>query len=636
VAGFSGVQTYCLDFEARSRADLKAVGGRRYWEDPSTEAICCAWWCVETGEVGVWLPGQPCPFPEGSRLAAHNWHGFDRFGCIRLGWIDQFFANAVDTSQLARKAGLPGALDAIGQLYGVPKDKEASRFTKSLSSVKRPKNISADVWRTYTPEEKRRRGTLPPITSEVLDRVIPYCVLDVQIMAMAWHDLAEWIEIDADVERVDAIVNDRGVYFDRELATALLFWDAEHAARIIAESAKELGWTPEQVRAAARSNQQFTELTGLENARKSICRGVDHPLVRARAALATITTGKLLAGLARASDDGRLRDSQRYYGAHTGRWAGRGMQLQNLTRPHGRYEEWTDEQIDELAQKVTNGEHEPTPDEIVLLLRATICAAPGHTLAVCDFSGVEARALAWAAGDYRALETFRSGKDPYKVAASIIFGVAYDQVTKVQRHVGKIAELACGYGQGGRKFAETAALMGADLAAAGVNSFEVVKSWRRLHAPIVRFWRDVEDAFVKAIAGEASTVACFEFVPNGRDVAVFLPTGRPIVYRGARLGSDGGIVCDGAHGPEHTYGGKLVENLIQALCRDLMALCLVEAESQGLRPVMTVHDEIVVEVPRSAGQAGYDALHRIMTTVPTWAEGFPLGAAGFVGVRYRK
>lgn len=630
---------YLLDFESRSRADLSVIGGRLYWQHPSTEAVCCAWYNTETHDVGVWRPGDPCPFPVGSQLGAHNWSGFDRFGAIRLGWIDEHHVG-VDTSELARKAGLPGALEALGERYGVPKDKEASRFTKSLSSVKRPKAISAAAWKAYTPAQKRERGDLPHITDDVMSRVIPYCVLDVQIMAMAWPELRDWLDVDAEVNAIDRVINDRGVPFDRELARALLFWDAENSATVLQEVALEMGadWTPQRVRDVASSPAQFCDAVGLADARKSTVRGVEHPLVRARAAIASIARGKLLAGLARTSNDGRMRDTMRYYGAHTGRWSGKGMQLQNLPRPAGKYEEWTGEQIDALARTVVVGEHAPTQDEITLLVRGCIYAGEGHTFAVCDFSGVEARALAWAAGDARALETFASGRDPYKVAASTIFGAAYETITKPMRHVGKIAELACGYGQGGRKFGETAALMGADLEAVGVNSFAVVAAWRKLHAPIVRFWRECEDAFKLALGGRTTQVACFEFTPSedGRDVAVLLPSGRPIVYNGARLGSDGGLVFKGPHGPEHTYGGKIVENIIQALCRDLMAKCLIRAEAAGLPVVMHVHDEIVCLVSASAGQSAFALLKQIMSTPPEWAAGFPLGAAGFVGNRYRK
>jgi len=368
------------------------------------------------------------------------------------------------------------------------------------------------------------------------------------------------------------------------------------------------------------------------------------------------------------------------------------MQLQNMPRPAPRFEKlWKDLGIDKdavavgawidaLADRVTRGAYIPQQDEIDLLLRATICAAPGKTLAVCDYSGVEARALAWASGDLKALEVIASGKDAYKIEAANIYGCSYDDVDKAMRGIGKVAVLACGYGMG---HAKMYANNSAALDAAGIDPKEVVDAWRKLHAPSVRFWRDCEDAFALAIGGHASRVSCFDFCPSadGLDVAIYLPAGRPIVYREARFDADKprygkqGIifhagntedssakptpfcphcwrtlpkpakkqpyVCQ-THGEvepamrTRTYGGKIVENLIQAMCRDLMADALVRVDDAGLSPVMHVHDEIVCEVDGAQGAVALEYLHEIMTTLPGWAAGFPVGAAGFHARRYRK
>jgi DNA polymerase bacteriophage-type len=330
------------------------------------------------------------------------------------------------------------------------------------------------------------------------------------------------------------------------------------------------------------------------------------------------------------------------------------MQLQNMPRPAPRFEKlWKDLKLDEagigdwidaLADRVIHGSYLPTQDEIDLLLRATICAAPGKTFAVCDFAGVEARALAWASGDLKALEVIASGKDAYKIEAANIYGCSYDDVDKSMRSIGKVAVLACGYGMGHKKMYENNSTA---LDAAGIDPKEVVDAWRKLHAPSVRFWRDCEDALVLAIGGRPSKVSCFDFCPSdsGRDVAVYLPSGRPIVYREARCSdtmtswgqtksSPSFLSTKGMR--EHTYGGKIVENLIQAMCRDLMADALVRVEDSGLSPVMHVHDEIVCEVDGTQGAAALEYLHEIMTTLPGWATGFPVGAAGFHARRYRK
>lgn len=315
------------------------------------------------------------------------------------------------------------------------------------------------------------------------------------------------------------------------------------------------------------------------------------------------------------------------------------MQLQNIPRPAKRFEDWGDDEICRAVDSCMSG-RTPDADEIDVLLRATLVAAPGCSLAVCDFSGVEARALAWCANDRGALDVFASGRDPYKVAAAEIFSCRYEDIGKDERRTaGKMAELACGYQGGVDALLRIARGSGVDLAASGVNPQAIVDGWRKLHAPVVRFWRDVQAAFIGATQGRRTEVSCFAFVPaaDGSAVAAILPSGRPIVYEGATTvpGKYGpSPVFYGTKGREHTYGGKLTENLIQALCRDLLAASLVSVERDGLAPVLHVHDEIVCEVPR--GDEGLAALKAAMLTLPDWARGFPVGAAGHFGKRYRK
>ena len=319
-----------IDFESRSRANLKRVGGRNYWAHASTEALCCAWHDTSTGVHDVWRTGEPWPHA-GRVLAAHNAQGFDRFGAERLGFAP---AGWVDTSQLARVAGLPGALEALAERMGAPaKDKVASRFTVALSTCRRPASITASAWAEMDDSDKHALGVQAAYTADAAARVAAYCALDVQILAEAWPQLQWWSQFDQDARAVDTKVNDRGICFDRDLARALLASDAHNSELTIAGVAAELGWTPAKTALAARSPKQFCEATGLPNAQKATLEGCEHPLARARDALASIARGKLEAGLALVGTDGRLRDTHRYYGAHTGRWSGKGMQLQNMPYP---------------------------------------------------------------------------------------------------------------------------------------------------------------------------------------------------------------------------------------------------------------------------------------------------------------
>jgi DNA polymerase len=634
----SAPRAQLLDAESRSRCDLSKRGGRIYWSDPSTEALCVVVHDTGTGETRTWTPGAPCPLVPGVPVAAHNAAGFDSWAAVRLGWQTPAQSRAwVDTSELARTAGLLGALDALGQAWaGIPKDKAASRFTRSLSTPSRA---------------RARRGQLPEITPSVLDRVVRYCGSDVAILRHAWPRLAPWAELEPGVAAVDRSVNCRGVPYDAELAVAGLECDAENRERELARVARELRLTADEVRAIAQSPAQFCALTGAADAQKGTVEALlQSPsaavrlLAQARRAVASIVAGKLTAGLRWLSPDGRLRDMHRYYGAHTGRWSGRGPQLQNQLRPPKELESLSDDQICALAEAVLRGDHVATQGELAVLLRACIAAPPGQRLVAVDLAAIEARMVAWLAGDLEALATFEARRDPYKVMAGAIFGVPYAEVEKWQRGVGKVAELACGYGMGPKKFGETARKFGSDLGAMGVSAKAVVGAWRRKHAPIERFWRECESAFVAAAAGRvahAGVGARLAFLPgeDGDSVAIVLPSGRPIVYRNVRLGQGRyGVEAsyETARGREHTYGGSLVENITQAACRDLLAAALVQLDRDGLDPVLHVHDEVVCLVDEDAADDALAYATHVLTTVPDWAPGIPLAADGYVARRYRK
>ena len=681
-----------FDFESRSKAKLSGptgVGGRNYWEHPSTEAIVCVVHNADTGERDIWTPGDPSPIGPEDIPAAHNASGFDRFGGIRLGWFGPE-RPWIDTSELGRRAGLPGSLAALASRWlGQRKDDAGTAIVRALSGSpvtgdsfhkesgklkKRgvPEELIPELREYSRTLKKAAPGTWPEIPAATLLRTFGYCGSDVDVLEHGWPHLAQWLEcgFEDQVLRVDRIVNDRGVYFDVQLARRLLE-ETERNAWIACESiGKELGdWPAELVHEVASSPQQFALFTGAPNARKPtieemIKHGPDGPwgkegwcLARARQAIVTIARGKLRKGLAMVSADGRLRDMHLYIGAHTWRWSGRGFQLQNMPRPEKRFEKWGDAEICALADAVLAGRH-ADPGEIDLLLRACIAARPGYGLAVCDFSGVEARANAWCAGDQVGLDTFASGVDPYCVEAEGIFGEPIDK-HDVRRQAGKVSVLSCGYQGGPGALERMARGMGIDLEALGVSPAEVVSAWRDLHKPIVNSWYAYQRAFIAAAGGRASRVASFDFCPadNGEDVAIFFPMGGCIVYPKVEVrkdargrpsisyeghkdaneeDDDGDPTGETVPVREHIYGGLICENVIQRFCRDLMARALVAAEDAGLAPVMHVHDEIVCEVPAGGMREGFEHLKRVMLDLPDWAETFPIGAAGHFGLRYRK
>jgi DNA polymerase len=649
-----------VDFESRSRCNLKKRGGRLYWEDPSSEVICAVLHDTETGEAEAWVPGATPP-----RLAvavAHNATGFDRFAAAACGWsVDTW----IDSAQLARRAGLPGALDQLGSRWlGTSKDKEGNKLTVGLSRPSRA---------------KARLGQLPEHTPEVRERVLSYCASDVEILAESWDRLAPWADVEPDVAEVDCVVNDRGIYLDKDLVRALQKQFERQQDKAVRKAAKRLGWTPEETRACAMSPAKLCEATGLSNAQKGTLAEFDPDthdgtakqtrratvLIPVRKALASVVPGKLTAALTMCSPDNRLRDMFLYYGAHTGRWSGRGLQPHNLPRisfeDDAKRVGWhVDEYIGALIDGAMTGA-DLTKHQVSGMLRSVLTATPGRTLCVLDYSGIEARGLAWAAGDDDAIEVFKrfdagTGRDPYCIMASTLFGFEVTKEHKPQRGLGKIAELMLQYGAGADAFTASCEKDGADLDALGISAEDVVTAYRtEAHPAIARLWKDCEKAFAAAVQGRAKRAGRWTYEPHpaadgrgGVDVWCVLPSGRPIVYTnatakpGTRATKQGrsfkvlALSYQGRRFREHVYGGLLVENATQALCRDLLADALVRCEEAGLDPVGHVHDEGICEVDAPLGAEGLEAMREIMSDAPQWARGLPIRLDGFHSVHYRK
>jgi DNA polymerase bacteriophage-type len=320
-----------------------------------------------------------------------------------------------------------------------------------------------------------------------------------------------------------------------------------------------------------------------------------------------------------------------------------------------------------------------TQHQMNILLRACLTASPGNTLIACDYGQVEARALAWAAGDEPALEAFRDPEgDPYARLACRLFSIPPDKFSKKvhaqPRDTAKKAELGCGYGMGAPKFMITAEKGGMvwkdpSLCRGGAvcedpicgaiewtkprgnnpaqpfthGAHTIVNVWRETHAPIVDFWDELKWAAVEATEGRPAKAGPYEFARVDGSTWCMMPSGRPLVYNGMRVEKTAGSkskdlsYLDPATGfPKRTYGGSLSENVTQAFCRDLLARALVQAEDAGLCPVLHVHDEIVCDVPKEMGREALDLLELIMSDLPAWAAGFPMKVDGFISERYRK
>jgi DNA polymerase len=379
----------------------------------------------------------------------------------------------------------------------------------------------------------------------------------------------------------------------------------------------------------------------------------------ARRAVARTTVVKLKSALGDVGADGRLRDQFVFHVAHTGRWSGRGVQLQNLPKSRAG--------ADVAALLNATGDAEQFraalggisfADGLSALIRPCFCASPGHLLLIADFGSIEARGVAWCAGERNFLDLIEAGQDVYLAMASKIFGRPVTSKGP-ERDLGKQAVLGCGYGLGVEGFAANCERNSVDLAAAGVTAEQVVEAYRGAYPRIPRLWKEVEAAAKTVVkSGQSQQAGLCMFSRDGETLVVSLPSGRRLHYRQARLEprmtawgkQQLSIVYDSpevsqlrrkkgrdSHGhTESTYGGKLVENLVQATCRDLLAEAMVKCERAGLSVVLHAHDEIVAEVPIEQAEQGLRQLLTIMSTPPGWAQGFPIAVEGYASLRYAK
>lgn len=443
---------------------------------------------------------------------------------------------------------------------------------------------------------------------------------------------------------MDQRINDTGVRIDTQLAANAVEVDTRHRDTCLARAQQVTGLenpnSPIQFKDwLTDHNCTLESLTKAEvEAALETAAGDVAEVLRLRQDLSKSSVKKYQAMLAVAGADGRARGLIQYMGAgRTGRFAGRLIQVQNLPRNH----------MPDLAAargllKAGNADalkllYTPLPDTLSQLIRTAFIPSRGHRFIVTDFSAIEARVLAWLAGEEGTLQAFREGKDLYCQTASRMFGVPVEKhgANSELRQKGKIAVLACGYGGSvGALKAMGALRMGLDEA----ELRPLVDAWRDANPMVVRFWRDIEQAAITTTETRTPTqVGRIRLSYRSGCLFITLPSGRELCYPRPRLGENRfgmtSILFDGVDGttrkwgPIETYGGKLTENLVQATARDLLTNAMHHVDAAGHRIVMHIHDEIVVDEPESG--VSVEEVVALMTRLPTWADDLPLDADGY-------
>ncbi len=477
-----------------------------------------------------------------------------------------------------------------------------------------------------------------------------YCKRDVEVeqalrQKVCKMEMPKW---EKELDILDSLINDRGVMIDQELVTNAERMDQEYKERLKEEARQITGldnpnsnaqlkaWLEKETGMTVKSLNKGT-LPEL----KAETAGDAARILQIREELGKTSTKKYSAMLDCVCRDGRIRGLLQYCGAvRTGRWAGRLVQVQNLPQNHLN-------DLDRARNLVKRGDLEEmelnfpsVPPVLSELIRTAFVAKPGCIFHVCDFSAIEARVIAWIANEEWVLEVFRTHGKIYEAAASRMYNVPIEEISKMdpRRQKGKIATLALGY-QGGVGALE--AMGGSKMGLTEEEEWQIVKDWRAANPRIVRLWKHVEDAAKNTIRTHEQSVIergiKFEWKWGG--LLVTLPSQRPIYYPRAGFLDDGRIRYEGQNQTTkqweevETYGGKMTENIVQAFARDCLAITMLRLAHNGFNVVFHIHDECIVEA--TPGQT-LDQIEQIFSLEIPWAKGLPLKGAGYTTPYYLK
>ena len=639
-----------MDIETFSDVDLIKCGVYAYADSPAFEVLLFAY-SFDGGETrvidlaqGEELPGEVAEAVfDGSVVKTAFNANFERtclskyFG--RYLPPDSWHCSAVQAAVLA----LPRSLEDVGAVLGLDerKMKEGKELIRYFCVPCKPTKANGG-----------RRRNLPCHAPEKWELFKAYCMRDVDVEKAIRGKLCKFPIPEGEMElyRLDQRINDRGVLVDMGLVRQAVKCECLHK-EVVTRRAYELtglenpnsvaqlkGWLGENgVEAESLSKKAVAEMIEESD-------GEVEELLRLRLLMAKTSVKKYEAMERSVCSDGRVHGLLQFYGANrTGRWAGRLVQVQNLPQNHIEDLELARRLVREGRFEDVEMLYDSTPKVLSELIRTAFVPEPGCRFVVADFSAIEARVLAWLAGERWRLEVFSSHGKIYEASASAMFHVPIEEVTKGSplRQKGKIAELGLGYGGAAGALVSMGAL---DMGLSEDDLPPLVAAWRRANPHITQFWWDVDKAAVEAVTKRTGTRAgriTFEY--RSGILFVMLPSGRKLAYVKPRMavnkfGREGltyeGILENKKWGRIETYGPKLVENIVQGTARDLLAEAMLRVERKGYPIVMHCHDEIIAEVPEGMGSV--EEMCEVMAVRPSWAEGLPLRADGYECPFYQK
>lgn len=645
-----------IDLETYSSADISQTGVFKYVEAPDFEILLLAY-AWDDGPVRVidfsgadsrerekqdrgWQSVRCAILDPNVVKVAHN-SAFER-ACLT-----PFLGRPLpaeeweDTMILAAMNGLPMSLDAAGAALRL-RDQKIKEGASLISYFCKPCKP--------TISNGGRTRNLPEHAPDKWARFAAYCRRDVEVEQAIYYRLRRFPIPDWErkVWALDSRINQRGILIDTELAQASIDVDyaftAAHSAELQRLTGLENPNSVAQLKdwlATAGLPCESLSKTALADLRARATDPTTKRVLELRGLLGKTSIKKYQTMITAACADHRIRGTMQYYGAgRTGRWAGRLLQVQNLPQNHL-------EEIDKVREIVRARDldaleliYDSVPDVLSQLIRTALIAPPGCTFLVADYSAIEARVIAYLAGEQWRMDVFARGGDIYCSSASAMFRVPVEKhgVNGHLRQKGKIAELACGYGGG----VDALKAFGADRMGLSEEEMRhIVTQWRQASPAITKFWRDAENAARRALESPGRTFSLPCGVKYRRDADALrcrLPSGRVLSYWDAHL-EDGAIWFMGQNqttrkwGKTKTWGGRLVENIVQAFARDCLAAAMLRLDAAGYRICFTVHDEIIAEAPEGSR---WEDMAEIMGQPIPWAPGLLLRADGYATPFYRK
>lgn len=649
-----------LDYESRSEADIKAVGAYEYSIHPSTEILCAAWAFgtkeeLKTAKIDSWSFKQPFRNPvfisalkdPSVAVVAHNAYFENVITMHKLKInvpIDRWICTAARAAALALPRDLEGACAALRLRH--QKDTEGRKLMMKMCKPRRETKNNKDKWHEDP--------------ADIL-RLIQYCEQDVRAEVDLFLHTPSLHPTEKKVWALDQKINLRGVRVDADLIVETLNKIETETTNLNIETQILTDFKIDSVNQIAEvlkfieSKGEFLPDLTAGTVREALASDTiktpeSRRLLEIRQSISKTSTAKYEAFKKRSTSDGRIRDNLLYHGASTGRWSGRGVQLQNTPRGTVKNTDLSCEVVKNEDIEMVRLLYGNPMDVFSSNIRGAIIPSRGKELFCADYAAIETRVLFWLSDHARGVQAYREGRDLYREMAAAIYRTDLSSVTKDQRQVGKKIILGCGYGLGGKKFYESC--LGDGIPIDQSTSEIAVKTYRETHYPVPAMWTQIEQLAVAATRNVGKKyVGCqtkwwvecgflWCELPSGRRLAFSQPEIRmkptpwgeqkPTLYHWSQNSLTKKWECAG------TYGGKLVENVVQAVARDFMADAMLRIESAGYDILFSVHDELVAE--RTIGEGNLAEFEKLMETLPaTWGKGAPIKVEGWTSKnRYKK